>query len=344
MPIHGTESAPKFNGKMELLNEFLDQYEDIADQAVLAGQDCIKGLIRYLSVNDKELWAGVPEAQLGDFDAFIKVVKVMYPGCEGDRYFTLTDLHTLSHNQSARPMRLHIKLGDYFREYIRVSQYLLAKAHIGEIERNCIFLEGFPSDVQAQIRMRLMIKFPDHHHEDPYPMTDVHKAAIFLLPGIAQVREKSILKQVQRRELYVLTCVLDQGAEVVVMPEVVWKMLGVGMRSDYRLNMESVNTSKDATLGIIENILLDFRGGPMYFQVQVTKHANFDILLGHPFFKLTSCHTSDLPDGEQDIFLTDPNTRKQMRIPTLPWLKRGAQGSQGQACADHSSKKMDEGF
>ncbi|KAG2336085.1 hypothetical protein BDR05DRAFT_833530, partial [Suillus weaverae] len=108
-------------------------------------------------------------------------VKVMYPGCEGDRHFTLTDLHTLSHNQSAHPMCSHIKLGDYFHEYIRVLQYLLAKAHIGEIKRNHIFLEGFPSDIQVQICMCLMIKFPDHHHEDPYPMTDIHKAAIFLL-------------------------------------------------------------------------------------------------------------------------------------------------------------------
>ncbi|KAG2335417.1 hypothetical protein BDR05DRAFT_835415, partial [Suillus weaverae] len=112
-------------------------------------------------------------------------------------------------------------------------------------------------------------------------------------------------------------CVVDQGAEVVVMLEVVWKTLGMGMCSDYRLNMESVNTSKDATLGIIENVPLDFRGGPMYFQIQVMKCTNFDILLGRPFFKLTSCHTSDLPDREQDIFLTDPNTCKQMHIPTL---------------------------
>ncbi|KAG2349305.1 hypothetical protein BDR05DRAFT_838758, partial [Suillus weaverae] len=108
-------------------------------------------------------------------------VKVMYPGCEGDRCFTLTDLHTLLHNQSACPMRSHIELSDYFYEYIRVLQYLLAKACIGEIERNRIFLEGFPSDVEVQICTCLMIKFPDHHHEDPYPMADVHKATIFLL-------------------------------------------------------------------------------------------------------------------------------------------------------------------
>jgi len=72
---------------------------------------------------------------------------------------------------------------------------------------------------------------------------------------------------------------------------------------------------------MIENVPLDFGAGPMYFQVQVTACMNFKILLGHPFFKLTSCQTFNLPNGEQDILLTNPNTRKELCIPTLPWVK-----------------------
>jgi hypothetical protein len=30
----------------------------------------------------------------------------------------------------------------------------------------------------------------------------------------------------------------------------------------------------------------------------------------------------NLPNGKQDILLTDPNTHKELRIPTLPWVKR----------------------
>jgi hypothetical protein len=118
-----------------------------------------------------------------------------------------------------------------------------------------------------------------------------------------------------------LTCILDQGAEVVVMPREVWKELGIPLRLDHSLNMESVNMMCDLTLGMIENVLLDFGVGPMYFQVQVTMCANFDILLGCPFFKLTSCQMFDLPNGEQDILLTNPNMCKELCIPTLPWVK-----------------------
>jgi hypothetical protein len=77
----------------------------------------------------------------------------------------------------------------------------------------------------------------------------------------------------------------------------------------------------DSTLGMIKNVPLNFGTGPMYFQVQVTACANFDVLLGRPFFKLTLCRMFDLPNGKQDILLTDPNTRKELHIPTLPWVK-----------------------
>jgi hypothetical protein len=53
--------------------------------------------------------------------------------------------------------------------------------------------------------------------------------------------------------------------------------------------MESVNMTCDSTLGMIKNVPLDFGVGPMYFQVQVTVRANFDVLLGCLFFKLMSC-------------------------------------------------------
>jgi hypothetical protein len=80
--------------------------------------------------------------------------------------------------------------------------------------------------------------------------------------------------------------------------------------------MESINTSTDETLGVIENLPLDFGAGEMLFQVQVVPTANFDMLLGRPFFTLTSCRMEDLPNSKQDVTLTDPNTGKVICIPT----------------------------
>jgi hypothetical protein len=35
-----------------------------------------------------------------------------------------------------------------------------------------------------------------------------------------------------------------------------------------------------------------------------------------------SCQTFNLPNGKQDILLTNPNVHKELHISTLPWVKR----------------------
>jgi hypothetical protein len=123
----------------------------------------------------------------------------------------------------------------------------------------------------------------------------------------------------------ILSCILDQGAECIVMPCSVWCTLGgIPLRSDHKLTMESVNTLTNEKLGVIENLLLDFGAGEMLFQVQVVPTTNFDVLLGWPFFMLTSCRMEDLPNGEQDVMLTDLNTGKVIHILTNQWAKKCA--------------------
>jgi hypothetical protein len=136
----------------------------------------------------------------------------------------------------------------------------------------------------------------------------------------------------------ILTCILDQGAEVVVMPKEVWRSLGIGLHTDHTLNMESVNTTKNVMLGVVENVPLDFGVEPMFFQVQVTEHANFEILLGQPFFKLTACKTFNLPNGNQDILLTDLNTCKELCLPTQQWVKHCGHCVSRLPCPQHTSK------
>ncbi|KIK34413.1 hypothetical protein CY34DRAFT_17737 [Suillus luteus UH-Slu-Lm8-n1] len=45
MPIHGTDRAPKFNGKTAQLRDFLETYDQHADDVNLQGLDCIMQLL-----------------------------------------------------------------------------------------------------------------------------------------------------------------------------------------------------------------------------------------------------------------------------------------------------------
>jgi hypothetical protein len=85
MPFHGTDCAPKFDGMLDMLAEFIDAYEECADRAGLQGLGKIKGIIKYLERDDRELWAGLPEVQMSNYDAFMKEIKVIYLGWDGKR-------------------------------------------------------------------------------------------------------------------------------------------------------------------------------------------------------------------------------------------------------------------
>ncbi|KAG2739744.1 hypothetical protein P692DRAFT_201670809, partial [Suillus brevipes Sb2] len=495
MPVRGTDRAPKFNGTTPQLRDFLETFDANADDAGLLGNDRIKQILRYLNADDRELWSGLPEASTSDYYAFIKEVKDMYPGWEGDRRYTVADLQAVAQKHANEPMTWRDEFSMYDRTFRKVMQQLMNKGIVGTAERDRIFLEGLPmtkheyprpttpqfegcifcgaSDhyighcserakyleagkckrddsnklvlpngnrifgpeptlkekidrflesekntpthsMQAGKSVRFdSVDVPSEPRARPAPASrqatieeelvspaiqaSSNKGKVPAPPPTGTYRlscaledkgaEKRITDQilditiqVPVRDIFavspdirknfrdmssnkrvtvgtvsvnelsshpanrdwmrqydgshmrsndgriianhyaalrcirastvggrILTCVLDQGAEVVVMPKDVWQSLGVGLRSDHRLNMESVNTTRDSMLGVIENIPLDFGGGPMFFQAQVTERANFEILLGRPFFTLTSCRTFDLPDGEQDIVITDPN-------------------------------------
>jgi hypothetical protein len=182
MPVRGTDHAPKFNGQPLQLHDFLETFEMHTDDVNLQGNDRVKYLLHYLNSEDRELWSGIPEVQSSDYNVFINLVKDMYPGWEGTRHYTVADLQGVAQKYVSKPMTWRDKFSEYVRVFNKVVQSLTAKKVIGKSEHNCIFLEGFPSDFQTQMRTGLMIKFPDHHPLDPYPMKDVTATALFLMP------------------------------------------------------------------------------------------------------------------------------------------------------------------
>jgi hypothetical protein len=134
-----------------------------------------------------------------------------------------------------------------------------------------------------------------------------------------------------------VTCLLDSGAEIVAMRKDIWQSLGVPLRSDHLMTMESANKTKNTTLGVIENLTFNFGAGDLMFQVQVVETANFEVLLGRPFHSLTSCRSRDTLNGDLDITLTDPNTGKESMISTVNWLNRCPKCRQGLQCATHAT-------
>ncbi|KIJ08233.1 hypothetical protein PAXINDRAFT_59915, partial [Paxillus involutus ATCC 200175] len=96
----------------------------------------------------------------------------------------------------------------------------------------------------------------------------------------------------------------------------VWESIGLPIWSDHLMNMTSVNMQTDTTLGVLENLRLNFGADNVCVQVQILPWANFNMLLGRPFHCLMSATTDDFPDGSQNITLRDPNSGKEYKLPT----------------------------
>ncbi|KAG1730562.1 hypothetical protein EDD22DRAFT_788670 [Suillus occidentalis] len=121
MPLRGTEAAPKFNGTPVCLIPYLEDIEQLSDHAGHTPEQHIKSAIHYAPVEESETWTMLDEALGKDWDKFVKAVKVLYPGCEGDQRFTHTDLENLCTEQACIPMQSQEDLGQYYRKFFKIS-------------------------------------------------------------------------------------------------------------------------------------------------------------------------------------------------------------------------------
>jgi hypothetical protein len=185
MPFHSTDHTPKFDGTPDMLTKFIDAYEGCTDRAGLQGLDKIKEIIKYLECDDQGLWAGLPEAQASDYNVFMKEIKVMYLGWDGTRRYVPVDLQALACEYAQKPVFSGQELSTYLHVFRTIMQPLLNEDCIGKAERNHLFMEGIPSEVQAPIQTCLMIKHPDHYPQDPYLYMQVYDAGQFVLPANA---------------------------------------------------------------------------------------------------------------------------------------------------------------
>ncbi|KAI6138988.1 hypothetical protein BKA82DRAFT_4365377 [Pisolithus tinctorius] len=116
-------------------------------------------------------------------------------------------------------------------------------------------------------------------------------------------------------------CILDSGCQVVALQRELWDALEAPLCTDMTMTLEAANQSKESTLGVIENATLCIGNIEAHLQIQVIDCAPFDLLLGQPFFCLLSSILHDFPDGEQSLEISNPNSGKQVLIPTQPHNK-----------------------
>ena len=102
-------------------------------------------------------------------------------------------------------------------------------------------------------------------------------------------------------------CILDGGAQVVIMRRDVWAKLNFPITANKSMRMESANSSTYQTLGMLENIPITLGSVTVKLQIQVVDDAPFEVLLGRPFFDILSASERSKPGGHHSLEIRDPS-------------------------------------
>ena len=181
MPSRHDRAAPKFDGKPSSLDAFIDDICQLAEACALADEDKIKWTVRYAPSEDAELWEMQAHYETDNWEEFKKEIYALYPGSTGDRKYSVANLETLTEKQATIPMESSEEFGRYYRAFSKISTFLKKKNKLTDREISAQFIQGLSYSFRVKVRAQLKAQSPTHHTDDPYPLTDISKAALFLL-------------------------------------------------------------------------------------------------------------------------------------------------------------------
>jgi hypothetical protein len=186
MPARGQDIAPKFDFDPQRPQELRRYFEDLATlfQAsnVIQDQEKKRYARRYVDLDTYDLWESLSEYQSPySWDQFIAAVHKLYPGSEDDRKWSIADMDKLIGEQLRIGVPDVYSLGAYYRAFLSITQFLRSKDRLSQNEQSRAFVRGFQPSLWSPIAYRLELKHPDHHPDDPYPLSDIYEAATYVL-------------------------------------------------------------------------------------------------------------------------------------------------------------------
>ncbi|KAH9009364.1 hypothetical protein EDB83DRAFT_2531287 [Lactarius deliciosus] len=146
-------------------------------------QEKKRAAVNYPSVAVEQLWKtarafGEPARSYEDFKA---EVITLYPEAIAAQEHSIADLDRLVAHQARTPISSETELGAYYREFLLVSRFLIAKGRISVQAQARHLLASFEPRLATAVCARLERKFTDHFPDDPYDTEAIYDAALYAL-------------------------------------------------------------------------------------------------------------------------------------------------------------------
>jgi len=190
MPHRGVSSAPRFDDEKKDIEEFFDDVEYLASICTTKplDEDLITITVMYTTKNNRELWTslGSHPTKLAQnvavsFNAWKKEVLSLYPSANDARKYSIYGLETLADKSAAQGIHNKADFGEYYRNFLRISNSLLINDRLTKRELHHTFLRGFQQPLRDQIVARCLLVDLDHLPDDPFGLPALKKAVDHLL-------------------------------------------------------------------------------------------------------------------------------------------------------------------
>ena len=200
MPARNSSSAPKFDSSNpRTLIRYFRELEILLDEARIDDAQLRKDhAMRYLDNDDYEIWDSLVEAQRPySYGEFRRAVINSYPGAEATRKYNLRDVTQLTEKWRRDGIATTQALGEYYRDFRNITNYLIVQRRISEMEQRRMFVAGFPQDLLNRIAYKLQSTYPNVDPEDGFAMDEVYRAALAILRGSSFFRVDSTAPSVR---------------------------------------------------------------------------------------------------------------------------------------------------
>ncbi|KAF5339295.1 hypothetical protein D9757_015534 [Collybiopsis confluens] len=127
---------------------------------------------------------------------------------------------------------------------------------------------------------------------------------------------RSIAARINHRN-EIVEGILDSGSQIVSIDRLVATQLGLTWDPNVTLQMQDSHGGLGRTEGLARNVPFTFGDLTIYLQLHVQNRAPYMLLMGRPFDALTESNVKTFANGDTELTITCPNSKRQCVVPTF---------------------------
>ena len=159
------------------IEDFLREYEELADDCCLTSQQKVETIICYIPVALQDLWKLLEGYAARDWVDFKMMLEDTYDGPSACSRYSTQKLHDFVRHSAKMQMNEEEEVLQYYRQFLGLSNPLKRIGRLTDEECNKAFWLGFHPQHCAEMYARLIAKYPDQPFDICFDYLDIYKVA-----------------------------------------------------------------------------------------------------------------------------------------------------------------------